>query len=114
MPAATFIDEVDTFGKDNPELHGVLNSGHARANAWVIRSGGDRRDPHRSSTWCPVAYAAIGKLPDTWMNRSIVIHMRRKKSSGRSIASPAKPRRRRFRRTRAKGSAVGSGQRRPP
>ena len=75
------IDEVDTFGKDNPELRGVLNSGHARANAWVIRSGGDHSDPRRFSTWCPVAYAAIGKLPDTWMDRSIVIHMRRKKSS---------------------------------
>src|SRR5208337_3273992 len=66
------IDEVDTFGKDKPDLRGVLNSGHTRANAWVIRGGGDHREPQRFSTWCTVAYAAIGKLPDTWMDRSIV------------------------------------------
>ncbi len=37
QPAA-LIDEVDTFGKDNAELCGVLNSGHTRASAWVIRT----------------------------------------------------------------------------
>ena len=75
------IDEVDTFGNDNSELRGVLNSGHARAAAFVIRNGGDHSEPRRFSTWCPVAYAAIGRLPDTWMDRSVVIHMRRKKAS---------------------------------
>jgi putative DNA primase/helicase len=75
------IDEVDTFGKDNAELRGVLNSGHTRASAWVIRNGGDHSGPRRFSTWCPVAYAAIGRLPDTWMDRSIVVRMRRKKAS---------------------------------
>ena len=58
-----------------------FNSGHTRANAWVIRGGGDHREPRRFSTWCTVAYAAIGKLPDTWMDQSIGIHMRRKKVS---------------------------------
>jgi len=47
----------------------------------VIRNGGDHSGPRRFSTWCPVAYAAIGKLPDTWIDRSVVIHMRRKKAS---------------------------------
>ena len=75
------IDEVDTFGNDHAELRGVLNSGHTRASAWVIRNGGDHSEPRRFSTWCPVVYAAIGKLPDTWMDRSVVIHMRRKKAS---------------------------------
>ena len=30
------VDEFDTFVRDNDELKGVLNSGHTRANAFVI------------------------------------------------------------------------------
>ena len=33
------IDEADAFLKDNDELRGILNSGHTRASAFVIRGG---------------------------------------------------------------------------
>jgi putative DNA primase/helicase len=81
-----FIDEADTFIRtrargDNEELRGLLNSGHTRASAFVIRSvpAGERSwEPRRFSTWCPMAIAGIGKLPDTVEDRSITISMRRK------------------------------------
>jgi len=54
------IDEADTFLPDNRELRGVLNSGHTRRTAYVLRCDGDSHDPRRFSTWCPKAIALIG------------------------------------------------------
>jgi putative DNA primase/helicase len=75
------IDEADTFTRDNEDLRGLLNSGHTRASAYVIRSvpSGDDWAPKKFSTWAPVAVAAIGRLPETWIDRSIVISMKRKR-----------------------------------
>jgi putative DNA primase/helicase len=76
-----FIDEADTFVRHNEELRGLLNSGHTRASAYVIRSipVGDRAwEEKRFSTWCAMAIAGIGKLPDTIEDRSIALAMRRK------------------------------------
>ena len=39
------IDETDTFVSDNSELRGVLNSGHTRSGAFVIRCIGEALDP---------------------------------------------------------------------
>ena len=78
------IDEADTFARDNPELRGLLNSGHTRPTAYVIRSvpvAEKKWEPQRFSTWAPIAVAAIGTLPDTWLDRSIVIRMKRKHRS---------------------------------
>lgn len=72
------VDEADTFLRDNEELRGVLNSGHLRAAAHVIRSVGDDHEPKIFSTWAPKAIALIGKLPDTLQDRAIVIAMRRR------------------------------------
>ena len=72
------IDEADSFVLANEELRGVLNSGHRRGTAFVLRSVGDDHEPKRFSTWCPKAIAAIGKLPDTIEDRSIRISMKRK------------------------------------
>jgi putative DNA primase/helicase len=74
------MDEADTFARDNPELRGVLNSGHSRDLAFVVRTveKGEEQQPARFSTWCPKVVAAIGKLPETWEDRSIVIPMRRR------------------------------------
>ncbi|WP_211234058.1 PriCT-2 domain-containing protein, partial [Chitinilyticum litopenaei] len=47
-----FIDEVDTFMRDNPELVGVINSGHTRRNAFVLRTVGEDFEPKAFSTWC--------------------------------------------------------------
>ncbi len=72
------IDEADTFAKRNDELRGILNSGHRRATAYIIRTTGDEHEPRRFSTWCPKAYALIGRMPETVMDRSIVVTMRRR------------------------------------
>lgn len=76
------IDEADTFIKHNDELRGVLNSGHTRATASVIRTvqKGKKFDVERCSTWAPKAIALIGKLPDTLADRSISVKMRRKRA----------------------------------
>ena len=72
------IDEADTFMSDNVALRGVINSGHTRATATVIRAVGDDHDPRVFSTWCPKVIASIRGLPDTLRDRSIEIAMRRK------------------------------------
>lgn len=65
--------------KQNEELAGVLNSGHTRRTAPVIRvaevNGEDL--PVAFSTWCPMAIAGIGSQRDTLMSRSIIISLRR-------------------------------------
>lgn len=72
------IDEADTFANENEELRGILNSGHTRAAARVIRCVGDEHEPRAFSTWCPMVLAAIGVLPGTVEDRSITISMQRK------------------------------------
>lgn len=72
------VDEADTFLKDNNELRGVLNSGHKKAMAYVVRLQGEEHETVTFSTWCPKAIAMIGSLHDTLEDRSIVVHLRRK------------------------------------
>jgi putative DNA primase/helicase len=72
------IDEADTFTQDNEALRGILNSGHTRASATIIRTVGDDFTPRAFSTWCPMALAAIGSLPSTVEDRSIILPMQRK------------------------------------
>jgi putative DNA primase/helicase len=75
------IDEADTFLKYKDELLGVLNSGHQRSNAYVIRTTGDDHEPRQFRTWAPKAVALIGKLPPTLASRAIHIELRRKTAS---------------------------------
>lgn len=72
------IDEADTFLAAHDELRGILNAGHTRSTAVVIRTVGDSHEPRTFSTWCPKAIALIGRLPATLEDRSIVISLRRK------------------------------------
>ena len=72
------IDEGDSFLEKRDELRGILNSGHTRTGAFVVRSVGDEHKPHNFSTWCPKAIALIGKLHPTLQDRAIVISMRRR------------------------------------
>jgi putative DNA primase/helicase len=72
------IDEADTFLRSGDELRGVLNSGHQRANAYVVRTTGDEHEPKRFRTWAPKAVALIGKLPATLASRAVHIELRRK------------------------------------
>jgi putative DNA primase/helicase len=72
-------DEADTWMfKERSELRGIVNSGNKRDSAYVIRAVGEDYEPRQFSTWSPKVIAGIGKLPDTVMDRSIVLTMRRK------------------------------------
>jgi putative DNA primase/helicase len=72
------IDEADTFAQNSDELRGVINSGHTRELAYVIRTVGDDHEPRKFSTWGAKAIASIGKLSDTNADRSIEIPLQRK------------------------------------
>jgi putative DNA primase/helicase len=72
------LDEADTYARDNEDLRGVLDSGHKRSGS-VVRTVGDNHLPRRFSTWAPVALAAIGHLPGTVEDRSIIIRLRRRR-----------------------------------
>lgn len=74
------IDEADAFMRDNEELRGIINSGHARDGS-VIRLVGDDHEPRAFSTYCPTVIAAIGNLAGTIEDRSIIIAMRRRLTS---------------------------------
>ena len=72
------IDEADTFVHGNEELRGIINSGHTRSTAYVIRVVGDDFEPKQFSTWAPMVLAMIKLPPDTILDRSVTIPMRRK------------------------------------
>jgi hypothetical protein len=76
------IDEADTFLREREELRGIINSGHGRATAIVIRTVGDDHEPRTFSTWAPKAIALIGDLPPTLEDRSIVLTLRRRRQNG--------------------------------
>lgn len=76
-----FVDEADTFVAENEELRGIVNSGHRRATAFVLRTvspDGKEFEPRRFSTWAPMAIAGIGKLHGTIEDRSIKIELARR------------------------------------
>jgi hypothetical protein len=73
------IDEADTFiAGRNDDLIGIINSGHTKRTASVIRTVGEDYTPKKFSTWAPMAFASIKGLPGTIMDRSIVIQLRRR------------------------------------
>ncbi|MFG2856071.1 DUF3631 domain-containing protein [Streptomyces mirabilis] len=82
-PPTLLVDEADTiFGtpkqaEKNEEMRGLLNAGHQR-DRYVLRVVGNDHTPHRFHTFAMAALAGIGDLPDTIMDRSIVIRMRRR------------------------------------
>ena len=71
------IDEADTFLPDSNELRGILDSGHRRSNAFVLRNVGENQEPKHFRTWSAKVVALIGKLPPTLDSRSIHIRLRR-------------------------------------
>jgi putative DNA primase/helicase len=72
------IDEADAFMKENEELRGLLNCGHTRDSAYVIRTVGEDYTPKQFVVWGAKAIAGIGHLADTVMDRSIALELRRK------------------------------------
>ena len=74
------IDEADAFVKNNEELRGILNSGHTKVAANIIRNvevNGEHK-PRRFSTWAPKAIATIRGLADTLEDRSVIVTLQRK------------------------------------
>jgi len=72
------IDEADTFLPRNEELRGILNSGHTRDAAYIVRTVGENFTPKKFSTWGAKAISGIGKLQETLMDRSVTLTLRRK------------------------------------
>jgi putative DNA primase/helicase len=72
------IDETDAFLNEKEELRGILNAGHYRKTAFVIRTVGDNHEPRKFMTWCAKVLCGIGKVAHTLTDRSIVIELRRK------------------------------------
>src|SRR5262249_13948351 len=72
-------DEGETFLRDNEGLRGILNAGHTRATAYVLRAVGEEFEPRRFSTWGAKAIALIGTLPDTLADRSVEVRLERRK-----------------------------------
>ncbi len=81
-PPTLFIDEADTiFGPkaadNNEDLRGIINSGHQRGRPYIRYDMMSRRN-ETLATFCMAMLAGIGELPDTIMDRSIVVRMRRR------------------------------------
>ncbi|MET8948448.1 DUF3631 domain-containing protein [Streptomyces sp. NPDC004542] len=87
-PPTLLVDEADTiFGsikaaEKNEELRGLLNAGHQR-NRPALRISGPEHKPQAFPTFAMAALAGIGDLPDTVMDRAVVIRMQRRKPGER-------------------------------
>ncbi|TQE28327.1 DUF3631 domain-containing protein, partial [Streptomyces ipomoeae] len=87
-PPTLLVDEADTiFGsikaaEKNEELRGLLNAGHQR-NRPALRISGPEHKPQAFPTFAMAALAGIGDLPDTIMDRAVVIRMQRRKDGER-------------------------------
>jgi putative DNA primase/helicase len=71
------LDDFDSWGKENDELRGVLNTGYRRGGVYV-RCVGDDSEPRAFVTYAPKAINLIGRLHPTLHDRAMVITMRRK------------------------------------
>ena len=79
------LDEVEALNSKNKSetaliLLAVLNAGH-RKGATIPRCDGPRHEVTQFPVYGPKFFAAIGRLPDTLLDRSIVVHMRRRSRS---------------------------------
>jgi hypothetical protein len=76
------LDEADSIwtGKGtNEELRALVNAGHRRGSRVHRMTGeGANMRPSAFDTFAAVALAGIGDLPDTVMDRSVVIRMKRR------------------------------------
>lgn len=91
-PPTLLIDEADTrlnprrSGSDGYEdLRGIINSGHQR-NRPYLRWDAAARATENCPTFAFAALAGIGELPETIMDRAVVIRMRRR-TAAEKVAS---------------------------
>jgi putative DNA primase/helicase len=74
-------DELHGWLHKDKELRAILNSGHDREFAYVLRTvsaGNGKRRTERFSTWMPKVLAGIGGLPNELASRSIHIRLEKK------------------------------------
>jgi hypothetical protein len=77
------VDEADTLwgsrkqADANEDLRGLLNAGHQR-NRPMLRWDVTSRTAEQLDTFAMALLAAIGELPDTIMDRAVVVRMRRR------------------------------------
>ena len=82
-PPTLLVDEADTLwgtrkqADANEDLRGLLNAGHQR-NRPMLRWDVTSRTAEQLDTFAMALLAAIGELPDTIMDRAVVIRMRRR------------------------------------
>lgn len=88
------VDEADSFVNGNEEMRGILNSGHTKAAAFVVRNVDVKGEyiPTPFSTWCSKVIASIGRLADTLMDRGFRIQLRRKKRGEKKKRRPLRDR----------------------
>jgi len=72
-----FLDESEKFLEINSDFHALLNQGHRRGQV-VIRVQGDNNELVTFDTFCMVAFARNGRIPDDLEQRSIVIELQRR------------------------------------
>ncbi len=84
-PPTLLVDEADTiFGskkvaENNEDLRGLLNAGHQRGRYSLRVVGvGENATVGKFETFSFAMLASIGDLPDTIMDRAIVVRMRRR------------------------------------
>jgi putative DNA primase/helicase len=73
------VDEADTFLGVRDEVRGLLNAGHDRQTAFVLRTAGDEHKPCRFSTWAAKVLAQVGRPHTSLVDRALVATMRRRR-----------------------------------
>ena len=71
------LDEFETYIIGDEIMRGIINGGHMKSQAFVLRSG-PGGSAKAFSSWCPKALALIGRPPATIWDRSVVVPIRRK------------------------------------
>ena len=90
-PPTVLLDEADSSifarrgatSERTEALRGLINAGYEKATAFVDRCEtiGNQQITKRFHVWAPMALAAIGRVPDTVEDRSIIITMTRRLKS---------------------------------
>lgn len=81
-PPTVLLDEADTiwsFKGSNEDLRALINAGHRRgSNVHRVMGEGRKMKAQEFASFAACALAGIGELPDTVMDRSIVLNMKRR------------------------------------
>lgn len=74
------IDEVDSFLAGDEAMRGIINCGHKRKAAFVMRCDGEDNKPKRFSTWSAKLLSGISakNVHDTITSRAIILELRKK------------------------------------